>query len=494
MRIWPRAVAQTIDEQTTAKFGISSASLMEQAGAAVAEYVLNNFPANRPILVLAGGGNNGGDALVVARLLKFQNRNVTLIEATKPDALSKLQASIPQHNDAIVIDGLVGIGLEGELRAGTFRVILNAVRDQLANKTVIAIDIPSGLDCDHGETTSVPLPADVTITFGGMKPAHVIGPARDLCGDVIVARIGFAEGAVNSALAATPTLSTVDDRTVISQNPWSKLPRHAHKYDRGHVLVIGGSEGKLGAPVLSALAALRAGAGWCSVALPYPAWQKPEPGWPLEITFEAFFDGGKIDVEALTSFIEERRVHSVVIGSGTMKSPLTSEVLGALSKLQQKQGLGIVIDGGALQGAVDLLGAALSDCKRTLLTPHPGEWRRLSRDDLPAPLNICDMVATKRRLTTAGITAIYKNATPIILPADGDGVAIATGGSNILARAGSGDVLAGITAAHLAVGCNADFAAMRSYAVLAEAARIAAKDVGEHAVLATDIIQVLGRV
>src|SRR5690606_5679339 len=136
-----------------------------------------------------------------------------------------------------------------------------------------------------------------------------------------------------------------------------------------HVLIIGGSSGKTGAPIMSGLAALRTGAGWASVAVPPQERQRHADGL-LTVTFENFFDGTRIDSQALAGFLYERHVKPVLVGPGTMSQVCDAEVLGVLSKWQRKTNGGLVIDAGSLAGILNLLEPHLWLPERTLLTPH----------------------------------------------------------------------------------------------------------------------------
>ncbi len=496
--VWSRTVAKNIDEQSSRQFGIDALTLMEEAGTAVANYVLDHYPADHNILVLAGSGNNGGDAQVAARVLLQAGRTVTVFAANDSAQMTELHRYLEQHSNIVVIDGILGIGLKGSLREGPARETLTTVAAGLkrGDSRVIAIDVPSGLDCDDGSSTDIPLPADVTITFGAAKPALLLSPARDRCGDIIVHPLGFAPPAITASVAADFYLAALQAAPLLAYQPWQRLSPSAHKYDRGHVLVIGGSDGKLGAPVLSGLAALRGGCGWSSIALPTPAWREPDPAWPLELTFEDFFVGGTLDVKALKHFLATRQVRAVVIGPGMMTSPLSPALLAMLAEQQQQTQLGLVIDGGALQDFLTLTRDTKFAAERTVITPHPGEWRRLTTPSPSPPTSMNDLPEVHAILRGAGVTAIYKSATPIIIPAAvrEPSAFIATQGGTTLARAGSGDVLAGIIAAHLAIGEPAARACARSYMVMAAAATLAADELGEHAVLASDIIQRLGRI
>lgn len=276
--------------------------------------------------------------------------------------------------------------------------------------------------------------------------------------------------------------------SLLQQNPWANLPADAHKFSRGHVLVIGGSAGKFGAPCLTALAALRSGAGWVSLALPEPAWR--HQSLPLEFTFEDFFADGKIAAPALTKFLKERNCCAVVIGPGCLGSPLNDQIFHILKAFEDSGGV-VVIDAGALQEIAPLLAKNPLLQNKTILTPHPGEWQKMFGGNAINPEQ--DEVGFCTAVDKLGVTVIYKSAAPIVYSAGGK-ISHLEGKNNKLARAGSGDVLAGMIGAHGAIGCDADFSAARSYVLLNAAANLAAGEVGEHGVIATDIIAKIGLV
>jgi NAD(P)H-hydrate epimerase len=367
---------------------------------------------------------------------------------------------------------------------------------EIPDSTVIAIDIPSGLDADSGEAQKIPLAADLTVTFGGKKPAHVLAPARDLCGDVLCVDIGVPSFVQEKVIAQhSPALVVPDAEQLVIHDPWAKLARSAHKYDRGHVLVIGGSVGKTGAPLMAAMAAMRMGAGWVSVAMPEAAQKDLAGDVPREITFERLFMGGQIDSQALKQFVEERKVKAIVIGPGMTDSPLTPELLTTLAPLCERLQIQVTIDAGACQGLSDVLAEADIHPSRWVATPHPGEWHKIGPDFTQTPLSPSGLAACKLLVEDLGCAVLYKHATPILLAGDAQFPGFVTHeGTNVLARAGSGDLLAGMIGAHGARGLSAPEATLRSQVVLAWAAKLAARKRGVHSVLARDILDQIGRI
>ena len=510
-RLWDRVYAAQVDRLSIDKHGIPGHELMERAGSSAARHIRSLAPAGARFLILAGPGNNGGDALVVARLLTQLRLPVDVVlvhpdpQKITPDCRRQLEAlnrlsvhpqswtpgclpSGGEEEALVVVDGILGIGLKGDLRPGPF---LDCLRETAGLKTamVIAIDVPSGADANRWDQ-QLPLTADVSITFGGPKPVHAVSPGRTQCGQILTEDIGFAAPAITEASrTCPPLLLRVDEEALLAGSPWDDLPADIHKYDRGHVLVIGGSAGKCGAPLMTAMAALRSGAGWATVALP-PDLEKPE--LPVELTYEDLFTRAKPDPAAIGEFIRNRRVRSLVIGPGTTTSLLDAALMKELCRLMADTGLFVVIDAGCLQGLPDLLKKSAATPGRLLLTPHPGEWRTMVGKAAPAPTNQ-ELVATiQKTWQPSGATILYKSATPLLL-APGATPVVLNGGSNALAKAGTGDVLCGAVAAHGALGSDATYAGARGLALLNRAAAICAEDFGPHGLLPTDLITGLAK-
>ena len=513
--VWTAACARTVDELSIANFGIRQADLMERAGTAIAN-VARNASRGKSFLVLAGPGNNGGDALVAARLLAADpSVRVVTIHISKTPA--EIPPEIPMakliaESFNCIIDGVFGLGFRGPLdpSSAAGQMLQSAAQIKAkCNAVVVAVDLPSGLTCDDSGQTEAILRADETVTFGALKAVHAVAPARDLCGRVHCIDIGFSNDAVRTALAGSPPVfGVVHGRDLIAEDPWTSLSPSAHKYDRGHVLVAGGSAGKTGAPILSALAALRSGAGWATVAIPGKI--SGQAGIPPDLTTESLWSRGNglsgLDPKKLERFLSGRKVRAVVVGPGTMENPLALKSLGVLCDFS-KAGF-VVLDAAALHGIVPMLRKSKQTFTegRVILTPHPGEWRLLSNGNeqkrWPAPLDADGVLAVEHECADLGIHVLYKHSTPILCgPVPfriGEGTEaralVFNEGSNAMGRAGTGDVLAGCIAAHGAIGCDAAMATMRALAVVSSATQLAANLVGRHAVLPSDIISMLGKV
>ena len=408
--------------------GVSLPELMERAGAAVADLVWR-AAAGRPILILCGPGNNGGDGYVAARLLAERGASVRVATCAAPATdLAKAAAArwdgpvemIAADTPAapILVDALFGVGLTRPL-APELVATLGRLAQSAAQR--IAVDVPSGVASDSGACLT-PLPDfDITLTLGALKPAHVLLPAAAQCGAVRLAAIGIDIETNMTTLARA-----------LPQSPDAA----AHKYTRGQVLVIGGAMG--GAAALAADAALRAGAGYCLL--------HGEGGAAAQAVVR--------DAMPLTERLRDRRLGAVVLGPGSEEgselNQLTAQVIAA--------GKALVLDAGAVKAGLAPLAAAAMVRPPAILTPHSGEFDRAFGAGRGNKIDRT-LVAAKK----SGAVVIHKGADTIIAAPDGRVVA-AWPGSPHLASAGSGDVLAGACAAMLAQGFAPFEAACRAVA------------------------------
>ncbi|HYX33047.1 MAG TPA: NAD(P)H-hydrate dehydratase [Oligoflexus sp.] len=505
--IWAGQVARDIDHLTTTLHGVPSLDLMEEAGLGVARLAMEIWKPGLSILVVAGAGNNGGDALVAARYLKEAGFAPAVFDVRAADTqetpdrqtqrlrYEKLGTPCLPYRDAhdfssfpsstLIIDGLVGLGPKQLLRPGLVRQCLIDLRALKAER-VLAIDLPSGMLADVWQPDEVLLPATHTITFGSAKLLHVLEPARSFCGELRIMPLPFHPEAIQSCLKQQGFHLDHDTAVLPRVSPWHDLPADAHKFTRGHLLIIGGSQGKLGAPLLAAEAAMRAGAGWVSVAL---LDARDRPALPRFLTYE---DCGA-DPQKLLPFLRERRVKALVIGPGTMQNPLTPELLKALQTEQQNSGLFLVFDAGALKNWSTMARGLIFDSDRTLLTPHPGEWRAIdsSHSDLK---NLESLTQAWTFCETFGVSVFYKSATPFTMASqNGRRFLLNTDGSRALGKAGSGDVLAGVAAAFGCAGRSAPLVGNEAQRAVAKAAQKAVLQWGRDGLGPEDLIQNLGQ-
>lgn len=510
LQLWSREYSMEVDKLSIEKSKIPALLLMENAGRSAAHTIMQRYHKDIPIIILAGPGNNGGDALVAARHLFIDGYSIKVIIVSKKentkytescktqierlkeikvpfiyyekDILKSLNLKTP-----IILDGVLGLGVKEAIRESLSKTCLEEAAT-LTKKTVIAIDIPSGLDANNWTEKKAILPANLTITFGGMKPAHIISPSRGNCGEIQTKEIGFSEQAIRESQTKFPaTCYLLDDKKIISEDPWTTLSQEAHKYDRGHILIIGGSSGKYGAPILSGMSALKAGAGCASLALP----TIPNPigvHGSLELTYEDLFLEETIDTKKLESFVLERKVKTIIIGSGTVKNPLNEKSMELLSHLNHHHNVFIVLDAGAIHGLQLLVDKYPLNPEKSVITPHPGEWNKFNPSLEANDLKETSTLSSK--LNRWGITLLYKSATPMVFsPSLGNSTLITNSGSNSLAKAGTGDILTGIIGAHGAMNMIAPLAAIRAQVLINITARNLQSKLGVHGIIATDIVK-----
>ncbi|MDA1089216.1 MAG: NAD(P)H-hydrate dehydratase [Proteobacteria bacterium] len=429
--------------------GVASLDLMEAAGAAIAAEIQDRWQP-RPVCVLAGPGNNGGDGFVVARLLTEAGWPVRLAFLGSPDSL-KADAAVnagrwhgaieeltPAMLDGrpLVVDALFGAGLTRPLDGAALSCVHRINQDGL---DCLAVDIPSGVDGDSGEILGgdggAPRAA-VTVTFFRAKPGHYLMPGRALCGDLIVTDIGIPASVLDQIAAATrlngPGLW-------LDRFPWPDT--EDHKYSRGHAVVAGGAE-MTGAARLAAMGARRMGAGLVTIATPpeaFAAYAREEPGTLVK----------KVENDdAFRVLLGDPKKNAILVGPGLGVSEGTrAKVLAAL-----ETGKPAVIDADGLSAFAEnpqqLFKAITGPC---LLTPHEGEFNRLfslSGGKVPR-------VRAAARLS--GAVVLLKGADTVIAAPGEQETAIvvinATGTAD-LATAGTGDVLAGMALGLMTQGLN----------------------------------------
>jgi hydroxyethylthiazole kinase-like uncharacterized protein yjeF len=413
--------------------GTSLSELMDLAGAAVAETAWR-MAAGAPILVLCGPGNNGGDGYVAARLLAERGAPVRVAALTGPaTGLAKAARAgwlgpVEPLNGRLapaplIVDALFGVGLSRPVPDG-----LATILRHFADRRILAVDLPSGVESDGAEDWMPPLAADVTLALGALKPAHVLLPTAPACGRVLLAPIGI------SARKAMHTLPAL-------QTPRPDVT--AHKFTRGMVLVFAGP--MRGAAGLTAAAALRAGAGYVV----------------LDGSEKAPFSA--IITESDAKFgerLDDPRIGAVVIGPGfPAGDELLFDVEAALDS-----GKPLVLDAAAIDAALPRLSETP---RKAILTPHEGEFARAFPQLYGSKIDRAKAAAVRTQAVV-----IYKGADTIIAAPDGR-VAAAWPGSPWLATAGTGDVLAGACGAMLARGGDAFDAAVAAVGWhIAHAARI----------------------
>jgi len=420
--------------------GTSGLELMENAGAALEREIVKRWD-QRPVVVLCGPGNNGGDGFVVARRLKDGGWPVRLallgtVENLKGDAATnarrwdgKVEDLSPDLLDdhPLVIDALFGAGLARALEGAALGCI-EAINT--GNLECVGIDVPSGIHGDTGEILGAAPKCALTVTFFRAKPGHLLMPGRALTGDLVVADIGTPDTVLDEI---QPTTFVNGPRLWKTQFPRPNMD--AHKYARGHVVIRGGEE-MTGAAQLVALGARRIGAGLVSISASEHAANIYRAGLPGNLVAAAE------TVLEFSAFLADSRKNVVVIGPGMGATPETKEfVLAALATDKH-----IVLDADALTAFADDP-AGLTSClnENHILTPHEREFARIFGNQGSK------ITRSRAASSETGATILIKGADTVIAAPDGR-AAINTTGTPYLATAGSGDVLAGMIAGLVAQG------------------------------------------
>ena len=507
-----------IDEQ-----GVPSLDLMERAGIGVARAVEQLAP-DGPVTVLCGNGNNGGDGLVAARLLRDAGREVAVLTAGPPEELKgdarenllRLPGAPPLQMDfssidssasvgdpgaevvsgadapsavgvarvlrgsTVIVDALLGTGFAGEPRGAVAEAIDAA---NACGAPVVSVDVPSGVDASTGAVSARAVRAAITVTFHVAKPGLWIRPGKAHVGEVRTLDIGIPRGA--------PAAAGVG---LIERSVLALLPRRgaaSTKFSSGHVLVAGGSRGLTGAPRMAAHAAMRAGAGYVTACVPASVQTILATGGLPELMTRGLPDeDGSLAAAGVDTVLEAaQRGGTLALGPGLGRGP------GALAfarELARRAPVPTVIDADGLNAHAGRLHELAQREAPTVLTPHAGELARL--------LELSSEEIERERLRHVRAAAELAHAVVVLkgddtLVADPTGsgvVAVSAGASPALATAGTGDVLTGVIAALLAQGLPAFAAAAAGVQLHASAGRLAAQTAGSaDGVIASDVVAAL---
>jgi NAD(P)H-hydrate epimerase len=486
MKIVTAAEMRAIDRATTERYGVPSLTLMENAGDAVADFVLHEFPGAERIGVVCGKGNNGGDGFVAALRLMEAGREVQVFllaeaKAVSGDAatmLTKLsKPSQPITSDAalaklnltdfdLVLDAILGTGFRPPVQP-LYAAAIHAINQ--SGVPVVSVDIPSGAEADaeNAAANGEVVKADALVTFTPFKPAHVFKfpPIR-----TEVRQIG------------TPAKAVISERklNVITPEDFRQLLRprdpDSNKGMFGHVLVIGGSAGKAGAPAMCGMAVLRSGAGLVTVASPRSA-QPIVASFAPELMTEGLPESaqGAFSMSALAHLEElAKGKTAIAIGPGASRDDEAAQVIRACV---ERTTLPLVLDADGLNAFEGNAQALNKDRKRTLvLTPHPGEMSRLT--GLPTAQIQADRIGVARKFASEhAVWLVLKGYRTVVAEPNGE-VWINTTGNPGMATGGTGDILTGIIAGLMAQHPG-------------DIANIACDEMGEISMTATDLLLAL---
>jgi NAD(P)H-hydrate epimerase len=503
MKIVTAAEMREIDRLTSERFGVPSLTLMENAGAAVAEFVTSQYPQAKRIAVLCGKGNNGGDGFVAARKLHEAGKEIKVIllasaselrgdavamfsrlplKAREIKTSADLQAALDDFDADLLIDAILGTGFRPPVSGLYADAIALILMKMNANSTaVVAVDIPSGADADAYKDQTGPVArANAIVTFTAPRPAHVFGQLTS--GLTIIAPIG----SPNEAIVSSLQLNLIAAKDIAAS--LAPRPRDSNKGMYGHVLVIGGSLGKAGAAAMAGMSALRSGAGLATIATARSV-VATVAGFHPELMTEplAETETGSVALDAFTSgkldeLADKKTV--LAIGPGISRHPQTSELV---RKAAAKYKNPIVLDADGLN-AFEGRAAELNGKGRTIvITPHPAEMARLAgcstaevqRDRL----NIARNFAREHELTV-----VLKGDRTLIAEPGGE-VWVNTTGNPGMATGGTGDILTGMVSGFLAQNPSRPLQAVITAVHLhGLAGDVACESMGEHSLVATDLL------
>lgn len=484
---------RALDEWAIGDLGIPGIELMERAGSGLAELVQRHAPTGG-IAVVCGKGNNGGDGFVCARLLRELGREVRVLLLGDPtelrgDAATNCERLPPPGPEpfahdgldgaSAVVDAILGTGFSGTPRepaAGAIEAI-NGARERGA--TVVACDVPSGVDASTGEVAGSAVAARATATFHAAKPGLWISPGKAHAGEVTVVDIGIPPGG-----PADPSIGLITER-VLDEIP--RRGRESTKFAAGSVLVCGGSIGLTGAPCMASEAAMRAGAGYVTAFVPaslnsiFESRLLEVMTVPLPDLEGALGAGGAEDVLERAA-----GAGALVLGPGLGRKPSAFQFAREIARAAQTA---LLLDADGLNAHAGALPSLASRRAPTVLTPHAGELARLLEIDSES-VGRQRLDSARRAASAAGAIVVLKGDDTLVAAPDGR-VGVSSGGAAALATAGTGDVLSGVIGAYLSKKMDPFAAACAGVVLHARAGRLAAERIGTEGVIARDVIEAL---
>ncbi len=481
MEVLTRDLVKKSEENAVNCGDFSYLELMQKAGCSAADVIADNYNIeNKKIAVICGNGNNGGDGFVIANQFLKRNADVKVfLPLGKPKTENALHyfSLLPQNiiytdfdgDFDIIIDAVFGIGLCRSL-SYELTLLINEINKKAAIK--IAVDIPSGIDCDNGKILGAAFKSDLTVTFIALKPCFLLPTSSDYCGKVLIADIGVTPLSSDLKTLAAPVLP--------------KRPKNSHKGTFGTALLICGSYGMAGAAILSARAALKSGLGIAKCLMPKSVYPILTTALPEAVCIPSF----QTHKGNLHSFVNLKpaiiKTDAVLFGCGIGNNRHTFYILKKLLKYYEKPTV-IDADGiNALSRRIDLLKKTNASI---ILTPHPAEMARLLKTSVKAVEE--NRVAAALSLAKEyNCIIVLKGTNTVVASPDGQLYFNILGNSG-MATGGSGDVLAGITVSLLAQGISPFEAAKAAVYLHSLAADKAAEKIGEAALLPSDIIEAL---
>jgi NAD(P)H-hydrate epimerase len=486
---------RALDEWAIGERGIAGIELMERAGTGLAELTGELAPVGR-IAVVCGKGNNGGDGLVAARVLRERGRGVDVLLLGDPgelrgDAAANLarlpgDPPVPFSADgllgaAAIIDAILGTGFRGAPREPAAGAIGTINLVGAGGAVVVACDVPSGVDASTGEALGAAVSARATATFNAGKPGLWIAPGKACAGEVRVIDIGIPAGG-----PADPAIGLISGRVI------ERIPirgRESTKFAAGSVLVCGGSRGLTGAPCLASESAMRAGAGYVTAFVPESLNLIFETRLLEVMTAPLPDHDGALEAAGVSQVVERAsRADAFVLGPGLGRSDGALEFARTAAREVK---LPMVLDADGLNAHAGSLGSLAAREAPTVLTPHAGELARLLDTD-SAAVGARRLQSVRRAAVQARAIVVLKGDDTLVAEPDGR-VAVSRGGASALATAGTGDVLSGVIGAFLAKRMDPFEAVCAGVLLHARAGQLTAREIGPEGVIASDVIAALPR-
>ncbi len=514
---------QLIDTVAIKKYGIDGTLLMERAGLSVVSKINEIFSIATPgsristVIILCGGGNNGGDGFVIGRILHNQGHRVKIFITVKPEALrgdAKLNYSIAKkfgveildmkgfisgkstrlNSHCLIVDAIFGTGLSKDIRTPVSQII-KKINNSSAR--VFSVDIPSGISSDTGQIMGCAVKAEYTVTFGLAKRGHFLYPGADYTGKLFIEDIGFPRTLLESGRIK---VRLPEKKDVLALLP--ERLKNTHKGSYGHVLLIAGSRGKTGAALMAARACLRTGAGLVTIGVPESLVDTFQSRVTEEMILPLSDKGnGTLSIKAFNKIQDFLAKSGDVLAIGPGLS-VDNEISALLCKLITKSKAPLVIDADGLNALRNNTMVLKKSRTPIILTPHPGEMAQLLKKKLEIrnpKSEIRNLIyeIEKDRITTAasftkntGAYLVLKGVPTITAVPEGT-VYINPTGNPGMATAGTGDVLTGIISGLLSQGLdpeNASFSGAYIHGLIGD---ITATKRGERSLMASDIINAI---
>jgi NAD(P)H-hydrate epimerase len=521
---------QHIDRVTIDKYGISGTVLMERAGLSVVKIINETYfsaptvsslnerevkgtSCIKKIIVLAGGGNNGGDGFVIARILHNQGRDVEVYLTSMPgklkgdakvnyNAAKKFGVKITpvaksasgfsffRKRNCLVVDAILGTGLSKEVRSPLSDLIKKVNSSSLP---VISVDIPSGISSDTGEIMGCAVRAEYTVTFGLPKRGHLLYPGAEYTGKLFVEEIGFPQSLLESEKIIVDLALR---RDIVQLLP--KRPGYSHKGTYGHVLLIAGSKGKTGAALMAAKACLKTGAGLVTIGIPETLVNSFQSRVTEEMILPLPDKGdGTLSVKSgdLISGFLKKRANVLAVGPGLSND---EEISKLVCRLITELKVPIVIDADGLNAIAGKTAVLRKSRAPLILTPHTGEMARLLRQgpDTTRKRSMLeeierDRISAVQSFAKKNKSYIVLKGAPTVTAVPGGQVFINSTGNPGMATAGTGDVLTGMISALLAQKLSPRDAALLGVYLHGYVGDIAAEKKGRHSMVASDMINAI---